>query len=642
MVLLLTFYQIIFMISISTPKNIEENIRKLEFILVQDKDEDFLNKYIQDYTRLFNGMPLYVAKVSGKSQPRNHYQCTFATATGCPSQISVSKIFNCFRITNRSNFIHNHELDSILDKRIRNTISNEIKDKIKNDTENGLETSQIRLKNGFSGCSQVIYNIRRKFLGERSQNDVIDSLNTIDNWKGWNSVYLRDEEMMIRYIMGYNTEILSEKYSGAVHIIDDTVDTNIYVLALMVSLIPDPNAVYQVAGFAFIDNKSVEAYEMFFRYLKKTMGGREVDLFLTDRSSAQRRGFLNVYPNVDYIYCKRHILTNLKQNLGSSKIYKKINYLYQTKAESEVIVSKLIESSIKINNSKNKVIVETTIKKIISQPLKLKRIEKENNTLHLRIQIMGDTIPITTFAKNLIDEKTHWMPEYVDKKMSYGIRYTNAIEGFFGNLKTLLGNKKRLLIDVVTSIKLLSDRRIMKSRNIKRYKISKKIITEEDQQKIGNVALKIIKTEYEELKKGDIEDCNDCAVKIQFGLVCRHQLKDIHSTEPMLGIDRINGNFLLRNKQGLSTQAEILPTIQTKKNSYSYYISRLSDIVSSSQSDKKLQAELDEFLEKCESRKKEIGNSGIKTYKTPGVKMKSRRKVDISVGISKKKSKKGK
>lgn len=149
--------------------------------------------------RLINGVPLYVAKVSGKSLLRIHYQWTFATITLCQSQI-----YNCFRTANRSNFILNHERDTILDKRIRNTIQSIFKYKIKKETENGLEAFQIRLNIRFCGFYHFYFIKRRKFLEERPKNDVVDSFNTIDELEGWSSVSLRDEDQIYNGLQYWN------------------------------------------------------------------------------------------------------------------------------------------------------------------------------------------------------------------------------------------------------------------------------------------------------------------------------------------------------------------------------------------------------------------------------------------------------
>lgn len=279
-----------------------------------------------------------------------------------------------------------------------------------------------------------------------------------------------------------------------------------------------------------------------------------------------------------------------------------------------------------------KINVENSIKELIENPMHILKVSTENGT-HISIKIDKKEKPSSQFIANLIKEKDHWFPNRINKKMNNNIRYSNAIEGVFGNLKSMLDFKRKLLVDVVKCIKIQSDSRIRNSKFISRSFIDERIISKRDQIQIGKTCLEILKKEYECIIKNDIpSECKNCSAKINYNIPCKHDILKNMQHIPHLTINDISPKWILESGIFLGESKENKPKDKKSKYSYNNLMTIFADIVSNAQHNTQLQQNIDEFIMKCNSLKRSIGSTGIEIYKTAG-----KRKQHISRNVDHKK-----
>lgn len=131
-----------------------------------------------------------------------------------------------------------------------------------------------------------------------------------------------------------------------------------------------------------------------------------------DRSEAQIQAIEQIFPDTHIVYCKRHLLANIKKN---AEKYYHITSLFLKGIISEVAYKNKIED---LNNE----LKESAINK------------NQEETYQKQYNYIND----------LCSKPEHWFPRYLIGKGLYekSIRTSNGIESFFSGLKNYLQHKK--------------------------------------------------------------------------------------------------------------------------------------------------------------------------------------------------------
>ncbi|XP_038891569.1 uncharacterized protein LOC120080959 [Benincasa hispida] len=77
------------------------------------------------------------------------------------------------------------------------------------------------------------------------------------------------------------------------------------------STIDGNNQIFSIA-FSIVDSENDASWRWFFENLKKSFGEREGLVIISDRHFNISKGVMNVFPNVEYCVCLRHLLQNMK------------------------------------------------------------------------------------------------------------------------------------------------------------------------------------------------------------------------------------------------------------------------------------------------------------------------------------------
>jgi len=105
----------------------------------------------------------------------------------------------------------------------------------------------------------------------------------------------------------------------------------------------DPNGRIQLVAFGFLSGKDKEAFEDFFKKFKEMayrerskagINGTIGNIILCDRCKAQKCGIIQSFQNSKIIYCKVHIMRNIKNMLGPKSALAKLSqemFKYRTK-----------------------------------------------------------------------------------------------------------------------------------------------------------------------------------------------------------------------------------------------------------------------------------------------------------------------
>ena len=116
--------------------------------------------------------------------------------------------------------------------------------------------------------------------------------------------------------------------------------------------------------------------------------------------------------------------------------------------------------------------------------------------------------------KNLMERKDSWIRSSCIKYGLYSERSTNRVEGFFGNLKSIIKHKRLLLFQLTSIIQGLSNGRM---NNIKTIELNEKILKREEHDKISYIGKQIMNKQFELMivssSKTDCSKCRSCNIR---------------------------------------------------------------------------------------------------------------------------------
>lgn len=486
-----------------------------------------LTKFIKNLSIQYN-CP-FISKNTGYRQCTQLYSCSMASE-GCQAYIEF-KIVNSKVYYLGGFHTHNHEVSNFMTQAVQSYLSADIIEKIRTATRYGADASTIRRKFNLRCSPDVLYYYRRDLLHDGECCEVDEMLQEIGNWEDWKILFISEDGTIAESNHFYcavfiNLRVARMEYAHDIIITDDTMCATHFSLPVSILLTVDPHDNTQVTGFGFLPGKCTTDFEFFFSKYKDAIENT-VRLFILDRSQAQICGISTVYPDTDYIFCRKHISRNLEDNFGAGSDVVLKYYQFMNEKITEELFVQYIE-------------------------LKIDEL-KENGSLGAKALCI------------LLDSQDHWFPRCINKKIHRNNLTTNRAEGFFGTFKRLIGNKPQTLAIVVRCLRILSER-LMAISFLETYPhLGLPIILPNDATLIGKFASDVITNEYEKYKNNlqSSSYCGYCCyISCVYGLPCRHFIAEKAQNSfdsVLLQITDINPIYYWRSHAILqNTAAEII------------------------------------------------------------------------------------
>lgn len=368
--------------------------------------------------------------------------------------------------------------------------------------------------------------------------EVDEMMEEIKNWDDW-KILLCNENGSIGVQSHFycaifiNLRVVQMEYAHDIILTDDTMCATHFNLPISVLLTVDPHDNTQMTGFGFLPGKCTSDFEFFFFKYKENIG-RDIRLFILDRSLAQINGITSVYQGSDYIFCHKHISRNLEDNFG---------------AGSDIVT--------KYYDFMNEKLTEDLFINYIQQKI----VEFESKGL------LG-----CKALKDLLEFREHWFPRYVNKKMHRNNLTTNRAEGFFGTFKRMIGKKPQTLAIIVRCLKILAERLMAISFLEIFQHLDLPIMLPDEGIIIGKIATEIIRDEYKRYKENIQSNeyygfC--CYTRCIYGLPCRHIIaeKAINSENGLLlAASDVNPTYYFYSHQIMQNKAVDIISDEIRKS----------------------------------------------------------------------------
>lgn len=330
---------------------------------------------------------------------------------------------------------HNHIIDQSVYGSLR-LLTNKERNEIKELRSIGLTSGMTRRRMSLTINSSQMYNISRNILKlEREKISLDDTLKKLS--KKWIiHTHYREENLIAVVLIA--RWLIGSSMSKDIWITDDTSCTNYQNMFIVPVLVIDEFGSGLMLGYSCIVDRSDECFKIIYGDILKYT--KNVRVGVMDRHKGQSKAFRETTGS-RIIYCRRHIRENIEKN--SRWLLPMFNDFVNSKI-SELQYINFINA----------------------------RLAKDSNNQHL---------------ENLIYDLDGYSPERLENLQLLGIRYTNHIEGTFGNVKCLMDHKILELPQVLESFNIWAD--MLKERHYDNVRKNQGIIIKGcDSNSLGTIA----------------------------------------------------------------------------------------------------------------------------------------------------------
>ena len=212
--------------------------------------------------------------------------------------------------------------------------------------------------------------------------------------------------------------MIDKPYANDICVIDDTMCTNRYKYPVILCLCYDENDKAQMVSIGILVGKT---YNDFVDFLIILANHIKIRVFICcDRLKAQKDAIKNIFSEAKIVFCRIHILRNIRDNLGrSSIIYVETKRLFEGEIRTSDFV-KILETEISKNTKGKK---------------------------HLQL---------------LLKHLKYYDPEIIKQYRLRNHFTSNLAEGIFGSVKNWLDNEILTLTEVIEAFLIQSEMLIKK------------------------------------------------------------------------------------------------------------------------------------------------------------------------------------
>ena len=175
--------------------------------------------------------------------------------------------------------------------------------------------------------SKTIYNQRTRI--NKKLNSVEYIIKRLNNNPNFASNVIIDQNKVMCGCVVINKLIINSPYCDVI-MVDDTVGISKLNYAVENIVCKDANGCLQVVGFGYLMDKTQKGFEMFFNNfreisqkerIKTQCKGNFAQIILCDRSKPQYNAIKYSFPESKIIFCKHHLLMDVKKNCPNSSLY---------------------------------------------------------------------------------------------------------------------------------------------------------------------------------------------------------------------------------------------------------------------------------------------------------------------------------
>ena len=373
-----------------------------------------------------------------------HYMCRF---NDCSSffkciiqgdQISISSF----------NWTHSHSLNNIFVSANYCLLNTNIIEEIKQLRSDGATPGFIRSKFNLSISPNQLYNISRKEINNRFQNEIKKLHEKAETWNMEFFVIFHEDEINFEGITLINKRIIRLPFASDIAIIDDTMCTNKYRFPILPCYCIDDHNEAQILAIGVIPDKTTLSFE---QYLKDLRQHTNIRVFICDRLESQKIAIQKFFPDAFIAFCRIHIKRNIKNKIG---------------ANSEIYIS-------------------------------LKKLFKEDISVEEFVQLIDNEIILHEKWKkqlSLLKEHLPHFNPYILKNLRLRNHYTsNMAEGIFGRVKDWINHDITPLCELLDCF--VRESRMMIQKNI-RTKVEPLPIELYQGPSLGSIATTFLKRSY--------------------------------------------------------------------------------------------------------------------------------------------------
>lgn len=410
-----------------------------------------------------------------------HYQCRFKT---CSSYFKLT--FRDYKFSQIiCNWEHNHSLDELFISANFLLMKTSEKEEIRELRFHGASPGFVRSKFNLSISPQQLYNIARKEILQRYDNEIQKLHDAAESWNNDFYVIFHENDKVFGGITLINRRIASTTFASDIVVIDDTMCTNKYKFPVVPCFCIDDNNQGQLLAIGIIIGKTIEDFCQILEDVKSYV---LIRVFICDRLESQKSAIERVFPEAIIVFCRVHLERNIREACGNgSRMHRAIIDLFHGTIQTSDFV-KILDSEIRFND------------------------KAKNHLLLLKKHLQ------------------YYDPEKLFNKCLRKHYTSNLAEGLFGRIKSWLDNKITPMVEILNCF--IREAMIMMKRNIKSEPnvISPEIYTGK---KLGSLATEILTNVHKklmnELEKsisGDSiillnQECH-CIEKYEFNLPCIH------------------------------------------------------------------------------------------------------------------------
>ena len=402
--------------------------------------------------KMINEYCPYVIK-STKSKAATYYIYYKCAIKKCESYFRLKFVNNKLSET-KSEWKHNHPMNRLFLEGNYLFISKDKKDEICGMRMNGASPGYIRKSLNLTISSDQLYNISRKTIQKRFE-DEIDNLEIKS--KKWNKNYyvihhFKSNENEFHGLTLINRNIIKMPYASDICVIDDTLCINKYKYPIVAIYCYDENDKAQLLSVGIITGKTFNDFEIFLKDISDYIQPR---VFICDRLEAQKNAIENIFKNSHIVLCKVHIRRNVIDHFGkNSKIYIALNEYFDGGIDTNNFL-KILNSEINANISKRK---------------------------HLLL---------------LLDHIKYYNPSVL-KHFRLRNHYTsNLVEGSFAAIKNWTNHDIIPLAEIIETFLLHSEMLMKKSISMKKLSIDSSLYSGKE---LGNLCILQLMKEYDSFK----------------------------------------------------------------------------------------------------------------------------------------------
>lgn len=288
-----------------------------------------------------------------------------------------------------------------------------------------------------------------------------------------------NQDNSVHSLLFLNIRICSEFFSKRIWFIDDSANTNIYHKKLLCIATKDTYGYRQIVCFGILFDNSSNSFNILLSQLRNIINYFP-EVILTDRNQSQIKALRDIFPESHIHFCSIHILRSLSKYFNSKHpIIKSCIMMFQGRLPEELMFEVWNEY---IGDTSALMDIETIEED--EEAYEFEEPEQSEifyNTTHYSFYKEQDITNVNELKEEvkklksrvgigcllqLIRDKDHWT---LKKSIEHGLyrnTSTNAIEGFFGNLKVKLGRKSIHLYELIETIEEMALDAMTKSYHI--------------------------------------------------------------------------------------------------------------------------------------------------------------------------------